>query len=92
MTEKIFLIGLIVLAIAAVNTSHLRRSIIYLGIFSLISSLVYLFYGAPDVAIAEAVIGSSLTTVLFLVALKNLVFLPFIMPTLISTRLILAKH
>ncbi|MDK2962094.1 MAG: putative multicomponent Na+:H+ antiporter subunit [Eubacteriaceae bacterium] len=71
MTEKIFLIGLIILAIFAVNTRHLRRAIIYLGIFSLVSSLVYLFYGSPDVAIAEAVIGSTITTVLFLVSFKK---------------------
>ncbi|WKY48848.1 DUF4040 domain-containing protein [Eubacteriaceae bacterium ES3] len=71
MIEKIFLVGMFVLAIFAINTPHLRRSIIYLGIFSLISSLVYLLHGAPDVAIAEAVIGSTITTVLFLVALNK---------------------
>ncbi|MBF7097079.1 Na(+)/H(+) antiporter subunit B [Alkalibacter mobilis] len=71
MTEKIFLILMVVLAFIALNTQKLRRSVIYLGIFSLVSSFVYLLYGAPDVAIAEAVIGSAISTVLYLVALKK---------------------
>lgn len=71
MIEKLFLILLIVLAIVALNTAKLRRAVIYLGILSLVSSFVYLFYGAPDVAIAEAVIGSGISTVLYLVALNK---------------------
>ncbi|WP_373483590.1 Na(+)/H(+) antiporter subunit B [Acetobacterium sp.] len=71
MTENIFLITLVVLAIVALNTKKLRRAIVYLGVFSLVSSFVYLLYGAPDVAIAEAIIGSTITTVLYLVALRK---------------------
>ncbi|HAE61775.1 MAG TPA: hypothetical protein DCG38_05535 [Eubacteriaceae bacterium] len=71
MIEKIFLILMVVLALITLNTVKLRRAVIYLGIFSLVSSFVYLLYGAPDVAIAEAVIGSALSTVLYLVALKK---------------------
>ena len=72
MLEKIFLILIVVLAFSALNTAKLRRSIIYMGLFSLISSFIYLLYSAPDVAIAEAVIGSALATVLYLVALKKI--------------------
>lgn len=71
MIEKIFLILMVVLTVISLNTAKLRRAVIYLGIFSLISSFVYLLYGAPDVAIAEAVIGSAISTVLYLVALKK---------------------
>jgi len=71
MTENIFLIALVVLAIVALNTKKLRRAVVYLGAFSLVSSFVYLLYGAPDVAIAEAIIGSTITTVLYLVALRK---------------------
>lgn len=71
MTEKLFLIIMVVLALISLNTQKLRRAVVYLGIFSLTSSFVYLLYGAPDVAIAEAVIGSTITTVLYLVALRN---------------------
>ncbi|SHF09273.1 Na(+)/H(+) antiporter subunit B [Alkalibacter saccharofermentans] len=71
MIEKIFLVLMVILAVITLNTVKLRRAVIYLGIFSLVSSFVYLLYGAPDVAIAEAVIGSALSTVLYLVALKK---------------------
>lgn len=71
MIENIFLISLVVLALFALNTPKMRRAVVYLGVFSLISSFVYLLYGAPDVAIAEAIIGSTITTVLYLVALKK---------------------
>ena len=64
-------ISLIVLAFAAVQTSKLRRASVYLGAFSLICSFAYLSYNAPDVAIAEAVIGCTLATILLLIALKK---------------------
>ncbi len=62
---------LIVAALMTVQTKRLRRSIIYLGIFSLISSLAYLLLYAPDVAIAEAIIGCTISVILFLTALKR---------------------
>ncbi len=62
---------LIVSALMTVQTKRLRRSVIYLGIFSLISSLVYLLLYAPDVAIAEAIIGCTISVILFLTALKR---------------------
>jgi uncharacterized MnhB-related membrane protein len=64
-------ISLIVLAFAAVQTAKLRRASVYLGAFSLICSFAYLSYNAPDVAIAEAVIGCTLATILLLIALKK---------------------
>lgn len=71
MIESIFLIALVFLALFTINTPNLRRAVVYLGVFSLISSFLSLLYGAPDVAIAEAIIGSTITTVLYLVALKK---------------------
>ena len=71
MIEQMILIGLVVTALAALLTRSLRRSVIHLSIFSLLSSFVFLIYQAPDVAIAEAVIGCGLATALFLVALKR---------------------
>lgn len=71
MILDIFYITLIVFAIIAIQTSVLRNAVIYLSVFSLLCSVVYLFHGAPDVAIAEAVIGCTLSTILYLVALKK---------------------
>ncbi|MPW25749.1 DUF4040 domain-containing protein [Alkalibaculum sp. M08DMB] len=71
MLEKVFLILTVVLAIISISTTKLRRAVIYLGLFSLVISFTYLLYSAPDVAIAEAIIGSALSTILYLVALKK---------------------
>lgn len=60
-----------VLAGAAIWTRILRHAVIFLGIFSLLCSFLYLYYGAPDVAIAEAVIGSGLVMLLYLTAIKR---------------------
>ena len=62
---------LIVSAFLTVQSSKLRRSVIYLGVFSLVSSLAYLLLFAPDVAIAEAIIGCTISIILFLTALKK---------------------
>lgn len=68
---EIMLILLVIFAVAAINTRHLRHAVIYLVFFSLCISLVYLLYNAPDIAIAEAIIGSTLSTILYLVALQK---------------------
>jgi len=52
-------------------SDNLRYSVIVLGAFSLTMALTYLFYNAPDVALAEAAIGVGLSTVMYLVALKK---------------------
>ncbi len=69
--EYAMLLGLVVLAFVAVQSIKLRRAVMFLGAFSLLSSFVYIFYHAPDVAIAEAVIGCTLSVILFLIALKK---------------------
>lgn len=69
--KQYLLILLIPLAIYAIQTRKLRNAVIVLGAFSLVSSLVYLFYRAPDVALAEAVIGTTISTILYLVAMQK---------------------
>lgn len=69
--KQISLILLVILAILAVQTEKLRRAVIFLGAFSLCISFVYMLYNAPDVAIAEAIIGCTLSTILYLVALRK---------------------
>ncbi|MBH1939346.1 DUF4040 domain-containing protein [Mobilitalea sibirica] len=71
MLEKVCLIMMVILAIASINTVKLRVAVVYLAIFSLVSSYVYLLYSAPDVAIAEAIMAAGLTTVIFLVAINK---------------------
>ncbi len=68
---KIFLILAIIFAFSAINVNKMRVSIILMSIFSLVSSFCYLLYSAPDVAIAEAIMGCTLSTILFLVAFQK---------------------
>ena len=65
----IVLMGLF--ATLAIQSNLLRLSIIYLAVFSLLGAFLYLLYAAPELAIAEAVIGSGLVTLLYLAALKR---------------------
>ncbi|TVR58425.1 MAG: DUF4040 domain-containing protein [Spirochaetaceae bacterium] len=71
MFELILFGIMIVLAFLAIETNILRKAVVFLGIFSLVTSFVYLYNNAPDVAIAEAVIGSALVTLLYLTALRR---------------------
>lgn len=71
MTKEILLILLVVFALAILHQKRLRAAVIWMGVFSLLASVIYLYNHAPDVAIAEAVIGSTISTVLFLVVLRK---------------------
>ena len=71
MIEQLILLLMIVVAFFCVTAENLRKAIIGLGVFSLLATACYLVYHAPDVALTEAVIGSALTTILYIIALKK---------------------
>ncbi len=72
MTISIFLeVILIILVLIILKTKNLLKSIILLGVFSLIISLLYFVFHAPDVALAEAAIGSAISTFLFIIAIEK---------------------
>ena len=71
MIEQLIFLLMIIMAIFCVVSRNLRKTIVGLGVFSLLATLCYLIYHAPDVAIAEAIIGSALSTILFIIALKK---------------------
>lgn len=54
-----------------VTVNKVLKAILIMSIFSVLASFVYLFLGAPDVALAETIIGSTLSTIILLVALKR---------------------
>ena len=60
-----------VFALLAIHSSILRLSVIHLAVLSLLAAFLYTLYAAPELAIAEAVIGSGLVTLLYLAALKR---------------------
>lgn len=62
---------LFTLAVLCIYGNSIRRSIILNGGISVLSGLLFLILAAPDVALAEAVIGSTLSTIIYLVALKH---------------------
>lgn len=69
--DQIVFVVLIALAVAAVLASCLKHAIITSGVFGLFASLAYLLYHAPDVAVSEAVVASSLGTVLLILTIRN---------------------
>lgn len=62
---------LILFAFFSVFATNLKRAIVGSSVFGLWASVAYMLYHAPDVAIAEAVISSSLATILYVVTIKN---------------------
>ncbi len=69
--EKVLYITMMVFAFMAIQTPKLRRAVIFLAVFSATSAFVYILLGAPDAALAEAVIGSTIATVIYLSALQK---------------------
>ena len=62
---------MIALAIAAVVSRDLIKSAILLAGVSLIASFVFALLRAPDVAMAEASIGSALTALILVYAIRR---------------------
>jgi len=69
MTEA-FLIFWVISAVWIVLTRKTYKMVIFFGVFSLITSAIYLFLGAPDVAMAEAGI-SAFATIFFIVCIEK---------------------
>ena len=70
MIQEILLTFAIIAAICLVFTRRTYRIPIYFGVFSLISSVIYLNFGAPDVAMAEAGI-SAFVTIFMIVCIER---------------------
>ena len=68
----IFRVMMIGAAIFAVYSRSILSAIISSGVISLLASIIYILLAAPDVAMTEAAIGSGLTTVVFLLALRRI--------------------
>lgn len=69
--EYLLLFLMVVVAFLAVIFEEELISIICLSIFSITLTALYLLYKAPDVALAEAVIGSGLNTAIFMTAISQ---------------------
>ncbi len=60
-------------AVYAVMQKDLLYAVIATGIISLILSIVFYILQAPDVALTEAAIGVALTTIVFVITIRNTV-------------------
>ena len=71
-TISVFGFIMLASAILAITTKKLLVAIIASGVISLLASIIYLILQSPDVAMTEAAIGSALTTMVFLFALRRI--------------------
>lgn len=65
----IIFLMLIAMAYMAVSDHFLSGSVVYFMAFGLGATVLYFLFSAPDVALTEAVIGSGVSGVVFLVSL-----------------------
>ena len=62
---------MIILAVTAVLFKDLISAVIACAAVSLITSILFYFLQAPDVAMAEAAIGAGLITAIFVIAIRK---------------------
>jgi energy-converting hydrogenase B subunit D len=63
--------GILIGGLLAVILDNMVSAVISAGLASLFASVVYVILAAPDVAMTEASIGSGLTTMIFLYAIRK---------------------
>ncbi len=63
--------GILIGGLLAVVLNNMISAVISAGLASLFASVVYVVLAAPDVAMTEASIGSGLTTMIFLYAIRK---------------------
>jgi energy-converting hydrogenase B subunit D len=69
--ENLLLFCLLMTAIMVSVFDEVLNSIISISIFSIVLSVLYLIYRAPDVSLAEVVIGAGLNTALFITTISQ---------------------
>ena len=63
--------SILVSGVLAVRLKNLMAAMVSAGLASLFASVSYVLLAAPDVAMAEASIGSGLATLIFLYAIRR---------------------
>ena len=63
--------GILVSGLLAVLLDNMVSAVISAGLASLFAAVAYVLLAAPDVAMTEASIGSGLTTMIFLYAIRK---------------------
>jgi len=63
--------GILISGLLAVQLDNIVSAVISSGLASLFAAVVYVVLAAPDVAMTEASIGSGLSTMIFLYAIRK---------------------
>ncbi len=75
MSLILFLIIMAIILIAAAIYAVMQKDLLYAvlatGIISVVLSVFFYLLQAPDVAITEAAIGIALTTIIFVITIRN---------------------
>ena len=75
MSLVLFLIIMAIILIAAAVYAVIQKDLLYAvlatGIISVVLSVFFYLLQAPDVAITEAAIGIALTTIIFVITIRN---------------------
>lgn len=70
--EYLLLVFLFGVALSALFSRENLTSIVSLSVFSTIAAVLYLLYRAPDVALAQIVVGTGLYTAIFISAISQI--------------------
>lgn len=70
--ELILIVGLIVCALAALNTKDLLAAVVIFMAYSLIMAVIWALLQSPDLALTEAAVGAGVTGILLLLTLKKI--------------------
>ncbi len=62
---------LIIIIITIIKSTENLKIVIYSSIFSLMCAILYFLYNAPDVALAEAAIGSAIVPLIYIIAIAK---------------------
>jgi uncharacterized MnhB-related membrane protein len=69
--DIVFLIFIVITAIAAISVRDLLSAVVILGAYSFFMCLLWTEMGAVDVAFTEASVGAGIGTVLFIAAIAR---------------------
>lgn len=69
--QAVLLLGIVSSGFLAVKSEDLLKSVIFLAAMSLLLTAQFYLLQAPDVAIAEAAVGTGLSTAIFIIAIRK---------------------
>ena len=69
--QSLVLAGMIISAILVIKSRDLLASVVYLAVMSLMLAVEFYILQAPDVAIAEAAVGTALSSAIYIIAIHH---------------------